>query len=89
MAGNAVIRDVRGVEILPTDTVMVTGWGEGGRLIDTGLKRPVIRLNRRRVVILDHEDQERPFSGSELSVLRRDGAAGFEHNKGRESGQPS
>ena len=77
------IRDVRGIEILHTDTVMVTGWGEGARLIDTGLKRPVIRLNRSRVVILDREDQERAFSGKELSVLRRDGAAGFEHNNDR------
>jgi hypothetical protein len=81
------IRDVRGVEIVPTDTVMVTSRGEGARLIDTGIKRPVIRLNRRRVVILDADGQERAVSGSELSVLCRDGADGFEHNKDRSAGQ--
>jgi len=75
-----VIHDARGTEILPTDTVMVTAWGYGARLIDTGIKRPVIRLNRTRVVLLDADGQERAFHGGELSVLRRDGADGFEHN---------
>jgi len=74
------IHDARGTEILPTDSVMVTAWGEGARLIDTGIKRPVIRLNRTRVVILDADGLERAFAGGELSVLRRDGADGFEHN---------
>ncbi|TXI53150.1 hypothetical protein [Mycolicibacterium mageritense] len=75
------IRDSGGIEILATDSVMVTAWGDGTRLIDTGIKRPVIRLNRQRVVILDADGQERAMRGSVLSVLRRDGEPGFEHNR--------
>lgn len=83
------VHDARGVEIVSTDTVMVTAWGEGARLIDTGIKRAVVRLNRTRVVILDADGQERAISGRELSVLRRDGADGFEHNTDRSCGQTS
>jgi hypothetical protein len=71
------------VEILVTDTVMVTSWGYGARLIDTNLKRPVIRFNRTRVVILDASNEERAMRPIELTVLRRDGASGFEGNKDR------
>lgn len=82
------IRDAKGVEILPTDSVMVTAWGEGARLIDTGIKRPVVRLNRARVVILDADNLERAVGGTVLSVMRRDGADGFEHNRVSDAGQP-
>lgn len=75
------IRDTGGIEILPTDTVMVTAWGHGARLIDTGIRRSIVRLNRRRVVILDSDGCERSVTGAELSVLRRDGRDGFEHNR--------
>jgi hypothetical protein len=84
-----VIRDTHGVEILPTDTVMVTSWGEGARLIDTDLKRPVIRLNRVRVVILDADGLERAIHPAYLSVMRRDGAPGFEGNKDRPNAAPA
>lgn len=78
------IRDRRGVEILATDTVMVTAQGDGARLIDTGIKRTVVRLNRTRVVILDADGQERAIAGNVLSVVRRDGLTGFEHNRTEE-----
>ncbi|AXH46923.1 hypothetical protein I5G67_gp087 [Mycobacterium phage Aminay] len=75
------IKDSAGIEILATDTVMVTAWGNAARLVDTGIKRPIVRFGRSRVVILDSDNIERSVTGSELSVLRRDGAPGFEHNR--------
>jgi hypothetical protein len=75
------MQDSHGIEILPTDTVMVTSWGYGARLVDTNIKRPVIRLNRTRVVIADASGDERAISPTNLTVLRRDGANGFEGNR--------
>ena len=73
--------DALGVAILPTDRVMVTAWGGNARLADTGIKRDVVRFARTRVVILDADNCERAFSPTYLSVLRRDGATGFEGNR--------
>jgi hypothetical protein len=75
------VNDSQGTEILPTDTVMVTAWGYGARLVDSGIKRPVIRFNRVRVVVEDSDGFARAISPRCLSVLRRDGAPGFEHNR--------
>lgn len=80
------LRDSHGVQIRPTDIVMVTSWGEGARLIDTDLVRPVIRLNRVRVVILDAGGDERAIHPANLSVMRRDGVRGFEGNRGSMTG---
>jgi len=75
------LTDNLGVVILPTDTVMVTAWGDGARLYDTGTKSAVVRLNRRRVVITDRDGYERAVTTSEVQVLRRDGEVGFEGNR--------
>jgi hypothetical protein len=81
--------DSHKVLIRPTDRVMVTSWGEGARLIDTDLVRPVIRFGRTRVVILDAGGDERAIHPANLSVMRRDGAQGFEGNKDRPNAAPA
>jgi hypothetical protein len=73
------VTDALGVEILPTDTVLVTSWGTA-RLVDTGTRSPVVRFGRTRVVILDADREERAVSPSEVSVVRRDGEKGLEGN---------
>jgi hypothetical protein len=75
--------DSLGVDIEATDTVFVNGWGYGARLIDTGIRSRVVRFSRTRVVIIDSENQERAVGPSNLAVLRRDGATGFEGNRHR------
>jgi hypothetical protein len=73
------MRDALGVEILPTDTLMVTAWGTA-RLIDVRTQSPVVRLNRTRVVIIDSTNDERAVNPRETCVLRRDGKPGYEGN---------
>ena len=72
--------DRLGVPLETDDRVMVTAWGYGARLVDTGTKSPVVRINRKRVVIIDSDGYERAVGSGVVSVLRRDGAAGFEGN---------
>lgn len=74
------LRDRLGVEINLSDTVMVTAWGTA-RLIDTGVKSPVVRINRTRVVIIDSDGCERAVRPTELCVQRRDGQPGHEGNR--------
>ena len=73
--------DSLGVEIILTDVVYVNGWGDGARLVDTGIRTSVQRFNRKRVVILDSDGQPRAVSPSNLAVMRRDGYQGFEGNR--------
>lgn len=77
------LHDSHGVEILPTDHVMVTSYGLGARLVDTGTRSPVLRLLRKRVQISDSDGCPRAISPANLSVLRRDGVRGFEGNRKR------
>lgn len=72
--------DALGVEILPTDTLMVTAWGDA-RLIDVRTRSHVVRFGRKRVVIIDSTREERAVNPREVSVLRRDGTTGFEGNR--------
>lgn len=72
--------DSRGVQILPTDTVTVTSYGEGARLVDCGLRSKVVRFGRTKVVIIDADGRERAVSPSNLLVARRDGYPGHEYN---------
>jgi hypothetical protein len=74
------MKDNLGVEIQPTDTVFVASWGYGARLVDTGTRSPVVRINRKRVVIVDSDGLERAVDRSHLQVMRRDGVSGFEGN---------
>ena len=72
--------DSNGIEILPTDRVCVGAVGYGARHADNGIIRPVLDMNRTRVVILDADGIARAIGGRVLSVMRRDGTLGFEHN---------
>jgi hypothetical protein len=74
------LKDALNVTILPSDNVMVTAWGIA-RLVDVRTKSQIIRINRTRVIIIDSDGYERSVLPAELTVLRRDGAAGFEGNK--------
>lgn len=73
--------DSNGIEILITDRVFVGMVGSGARHADNGIVRPILGMNRTRVVILDADGNERAIGGSVLSVMRRDGVHGFEHNR--------
>jgi len=75
------IHDNHGIAIAPTDTVIVTSWGYGARLVDCGIRRPVIRLGRTRVTIDDCDGNPRTIAGCNLSVVRRDDGNGFEGNR--------
>lgn len=72
--------DSNGIEIRATDRVCVGAVGYGARHADNGIIRPVLALKRTRVVIHDADGNERAIAGRVLSVMRRDGALGFEHN---------
>ena len=76
--------DSNGIEILPTDRVCVGAVGHGARHADFGIVRPVLGMNRTRVVILDADGNQRTVGGRVLSVMRRDGLRGFEHNRLRD-----
>jgi hypothetical protein len=75
------ICDHFGVEILNTDRVHVSAVGYGARHADFGRISPIVRFNRTRVVIIDHDGNERAMGSPVLAVMRRDGASGFEANK--------
>ena len=75
--------DSNGSQILPTDRVCVGAVGYGARHADNGIIRPILGVNRTRVVILDADGLERAIGGRVLSVMRRDGVRGFEHNRPR------
>lgn len=75
------MKDSCGTEILDTDTVMITAYGYGARVVDTGVKSPVLRFTPSRAVVRDADGQHRAVSGTCLTVLRRDGLLGFEHNR--------
>jgi hypothetical protein len=74
------LKDDLGIEILPTDCVMVTSYGAGARMMDCGLKRRIIRINKNTVTILDADDKPRAINPVNLTVLRRTPQAisGFE-----------
>jgi hypothetical protein len=72
------MKDSLGIEIQPTDRVIVTSYGYNARLIDCGIQSPVVRINRKRVVITDCEDQQRAVAPFVLTVCRRDGQPGYE-----------
>ena len=76
--------DSNGIDILPDDHVCVAAVGYGARHADNGIIRPIRGINRTRVVILDVDGNERAIGGKVLSVMRRDGLRGFEHNRLRE-----
>ena len=69
--------DSNGIEILPTDRVCVGAVGYGARHADCGIVRPVLGMNRTRVVILDADGNRRTVGGRVLSVMRRDGLRGL------------
>ncbi|MDA0250172.1 MAG: hypothetical protein O3B27_08530 [Actinomycetota bacterium] len=73
--------DSNGIEILSTDQVCVGAVGYGARHADNGIIRPVLAINRTRVVIRDADGNGRAVGGRVISVMRRDGTAGFEHNR--------
>jgi hypothetical protein len=73
-------RDRLGVEINANDTVLVIAWGVA-RLVDTGTKSRIVKINRKRIVIIDSDGYDRSVSPSELAVLRRDGENGLEGNR--------
>lgn len=73
--------DNLGVTIRATDRVIVSSWGYGARLVDTGIKSDIVRFGKTRVVILDADNRERAVSPLNLTVLRRDGSNGLEGNK--------
>ncbi|AXH46879.1 hypothetical protein I5G67_gp041 [Mycobacterium phage Aminay] len=75
------ITDDNGIEILPTDRVHVGAVGYGARHADFDRISHIVRMNRTRVVIIDHDGNERAIGGPALSVMRRDGLHGFEHNR--------
>lgn len=75
------VQDSHGIAITPTDTVIVTSWGYGARLVDCGITRIVTSLGRTRVTIDDADGYPRAIAGCNLSVIRRDGSAGFEGNR--------
>lgn len=76
--------DSNGIEILASDRVCVGSVGHRARHADNGIIRAVLRLNRTRVVIFDADGEQRAIGGQVLSVMRRDGVKGFEHNRVRE-----
>lgn len=80
--------DSNGIEILPTDRVCVGSVGYGARHADNGIIRPIMGMNRTRVVILDADGNERAIGGAVVTVMRRDGRLGFEHNRLRELAFP-
>lgn len=82
----AIVFDSNGIEILPTDRVCVAAVGYGARHADNGIIRPIVAMNRTRVVILDADGNERAIGGPVLSVMRRDGTLGFEHNRRQNNG---
>lgn len=73
-------RDALGVEILPTDTVLVSSYGYGVRLVDCGTRSRVLSFTPSRIRIFDADHAPRTVSPCTLSVLRRDGAAGLQGN---------
>lgn len=81
--------DSHGVTILPGDHVMVTSWGSPVRLTDTGRVATVHGFTPRGNVILapngvhdwDPIARGRAVPGTYLTVVRRDGAPGFEGNR--------
>ncbi len=73
--------DSNGIEVLLTDRVCVAAVGYGARHADNGIIRPVLSIARTRAVILDADGNERAVGGQVLSVMRRDGVRGFEHNR--------
>lgn len=73
--------DSNGIEIRPTDHVCVGAVGYGARHADNGIIRPVLAIKRTRVVIGDADGNPRAIGGRVLSVMRRDGTNGFEHNR--------
>ena len=78
--------DSSGIEIRATDRVCVAAVGYGARHADNGIIRPIVAMNRTRVVILDADGNERAIGGPVLSVMRRDGTLGFEHNRRQNNG---
>ena len=77
------MRDLFGVEILPSDTVAVVHSGYGARLADCGVISPVVALGRSRVTVVDADAQYRAVSARVLGVWRRDGINGYEGNRSR------
>ncbi len=77
------MNDSNGIEIRLTDHVCVGAVGYGARHADNGIIRPVLKISRTRVLIHDADGNERSVGGKVITVMRRDGAKGFEHNRTR------
>lgn len=75
------MKDSRGVDIQPSDIVMVTAWGSGARLADVRTKSRVLGFGRTRVRVIDANGLPRGIDPACLTVMRRDGASGFEANR--------
>lgn len=74
------LTDSLGLEILPTDTVMVTAYGMGARACDIRVISPVLGIGRKRVKVRDADREVRGVDARCLTVMRRDGGGGFEAN---------
>ena len=74
------MQDALGVQIRPTDRVLVTSYGYGARLTDCGTRSRVLSFTPTRVRILDADNFPRTVAPACLSVLRRDNASGLEGN---------
>lgn len=82
------MKDSHGVDIQVGDTVMITAWGGNVRLTDVRRTGTVTALGRVRPVVEWHAKNDPPRGNvrtANLSVMRRDGAQGFEGNVGRAS----
>ncbi len=74
------LTDSLGIEILPTDTVMVTAYGCGARACDVRVTSPVLGIGRKRIKIRDVDREPRSVDPRCLTVLSRRGDGGFEAN---------
>ena len=75
------MKDSQGVEILPSDDVIVIAYGYGARLVDTQTRSRVVRFGSKRIVIIDVDRYERAVHPRNLSVVNRATGKGFEHNR--------
>lgn len=73
--------DGLGVEILPTDTVMIASWGWQVRLADTGRRCTIIRRAAKNLVLDGGPAGTLRARPEQVQVMRRDGARGFEGNR--------
>lgn len=75
--------DALGVDILPTDTVVVTAWGWNVRLCDVRSRSTVRGYGRTRVRVENNDGDVIAVPPHLLSVVNRATGTGWEGNRNR------